>query len=312
MSDPKLHHYVPRFYLSQFADEKQQLWVYDKHTGKIFKTNPKNVAAETQFYRLPDSAVRPGEDPLAIEKALSRLETEASTVLMRLSLNIDRAKSGEKLNVTDTERKAVALFISVQHFRTVELRDLLLYFIQDKESNAEQCSSEDRKLLHFTFLAESGLIEDLAESIFNGIWLFAKNTSSAPLLISDHPVSIKTGDNKKWIKGLGPLKDGEYIVFPMSPKIILYCKEPQYWSKLKGYDLRVSPVELTDDMVLHENCGQAFMATRYLISCKSDFEDVKAFLPSIGTDLYAPEGATGSDDIKRTATYNSRRVYGKK
>jgi hypothetical protein len=216
------------------------------------------------------------------------------------------------VGLSNAERETLATFISIQHFRTVELRDLLLYFLQDEATIERRYSSEEQKLLHFSLLAQSGLIEKFAESIFNGVWLFAKNTSSTSLMISDHPVSVKTGDNKMWLKGVGPLRDGQYVVFPISPLLVLYCKEREYWSKLKKYDLCVSPVELTDEMVEHENCGQAFTATRYLISRNSDFEDVKAFLPSIGTDLYAPGGASGSDEVKATATYNSQRVHRKK
>ena len=53
--------------------------------------------------------------------------------------------------------------------------------------------------------------------------------------------------------------------------------------------LGVSPVDFTDGMVRHENYGQVFMATRFIVSPKNDFQSGREFLPSIGTNRYAPE-----------------------
>ena len=47
----ELQHYVPRFLLKNFAKgKKPQIFVYDKSNDKQFKTNIKNIAAETGFY----------------------------------------------------------------------------------------------------------------------------------------------------------------------------------------------------------------------------------------------------------------------
>ena len=45
------HHYVPRFLLRNFTQgKKPQIFVYDKSNDKQFRTNIKNVAAESGFY----------------------------------------------------------------------------------------------------------------------------------------------------------------------------------------------------------------------------------------------------------------------
>jgi hypothetical protein len=56
-------------------------------------------------------------------------------------------------------------------------------------------------------------------------------------------------------------------------------------------DTTLSPVELTGEMVKHENSGQIFMATRHLISRFNEFSWADEFVESIGTDKYAPERA---------------------
>ena len=49
MSEPKLHHYVPRFYLGRFTDASGYLWIWDRDQDRIFRTKPNRVAAEKDF-----------------------------------------------------------------------------------------------------------------------------------------------------------------------------------------------------------------------------------------------------------------------
>jgi hypothetical protein len=51
----------------------------------------------------------------------------------------------------------------------------------------------------------------------------------------------------------------------------------------------VSPIEFTEEMVMHENGGQVFMASRFVVSPNNDFEFAREFSPSIGTDKYASD-----------------------
>lgn len=306
MNEPKLHHYVPRFYLKHFLDADHQLWIYDKNTDKVFKTTPDRIAAETHFYRLPESLAG-GNDPLSIEKALSTLESKASSIIARIVLEAGHRAATERVALSDNERALLSEFIAAQHFRTLELRDLMLFLMEDTGIIEDGMGVQERTALHFAVLSDSGLLEELADSIYHSIWILAKNSTATPFITSDHPVCFKNGDNRSWIKGIGPLENGRYLVFPISPSLILYCKESGYWSALRKFDLCISPVELDDGMVYHENCGQAFMASRFLISRTNHFQDVRDFIPSIGTDMYAQQGYTNTEEIKRTATFNSKR-----
>lgn len=295
MNQPKLHHYVPRFYLNYFLNVEKKLWVYDKKGGRAFVTVPNRIAAETHFYRLPVIESSP-IDPLTIEKNLANLESQASAIISRLIAEVKTLAPTQRVTLSDEERLKISEFLATQYFRTLELRDLTLYLLQNKGIVDDSLSEEEQKVIQFIVLSESGLLEEFEESVHNAIWIFAKNTSHIPFITSDHPVCIKSGDNRKWLKGLGILRHGRYLVFPITPNLVLYCKEPTFWTKLKSYDLCVSPVNLDANMVHHENSGQAFMASRFLISCKNEFEKVKDFLPSIGTHLYASNA--NEDDLR--------------
>ncbi|GAG26588.1 unnamed protein product [marine sediment metagenome] len=60
---------------------------------------------------------------------------------------------------------------------------------------------------------------------------------------------------------------------------------------MKDLDCCLSPVKLTSEMIDHENAGQVFMATLFVISSKNDFSFAEEFVKTIGTDIYAPENS---------------------
>jgi hypothetical protein len=54
---PEVQHYVPKFILRNFADDKEQLHVFDKSTGRKFRPNLKNIAGERNFYVVEDGDI---------------------------------------------------------------------------------------------------------------------------------------------------------------------------------------------------------------------------------------------------------------
>lgn len=80
MSNPKNHHYVPKMYLKNFATgegRKASLVAVELESGKLFKPRLRRIASETDFNRIEID----GEDPYAVEKALSKVESEISPAL---------------------------------------------------------------------------------------------------------------------------------------------------------------------------------------------------------------------------------------
>lgn len=105
---------------------------------------------------------------------------------------------------------------------------------------------------------------------------------------SDNPVAFRSPDNRQWLRSIA-LVPGAYVVFAMSPNVVLYC-HPRAGSfrKLGKFGDSLSPVVLDDGMVESENSGQVFMASRFVFSNRPDFDAERAFAPTIGTDIYAP------------------------
>jgi hypothetical protein len=287
MSHQKLQHYVPQFYLNYFIGQQGRFWVWNKVTRSAFYASPHGVAAETHFYRVPEF-IGTETDPLFLEKELSKLEGSASQVLKRWLKTLKGLPTGGKLLVSQEERLTIALFLSVQFLRTAEQKGILADFTERNSTNNTTLCDDERTNLHARLLCASGLVEDIAERVYQSIWIFAKNTTSTPFWTSDNPVCFKTGDNQLWLKSPGVLSTGTYVVFPINPRFVLYCKEPTHWADLRPFDCRVSPVVFTPAMVEHENAGQVFMATRFVISPDDNFTFAEDFVDTIGSDLGTP------------------------
>ena len=54
------------------------------------------------------------------------------------------------------------------------------------------------------------------------------------------------------------------------------------------FDCCLSPVSFTEGMVENDNTAQVFMASRFIISQRNDFDREREFAKTIGTDVYKP------------------------
>lgn len=272
MNDPKHHHYVPRFYLSRFTNTTGRICVFDKQTGKIFHSTPENIGRQNQFYRL-DELAEDGIDPLEMEKQFADLEYQTSNITNNWFLQFSHT---DKLIIPEINRDLISLFIVTQLLRTIEAREILVQFTSAVQKNYDSLS--DAKNLHASLLWNDDLINKMKKRISDCIWIFGRNKSSTSFCTSDHPVLIKSFDNKEWLLGPRIFDKGMYVVYPLSPTLIMYCKDPEHWGKMKIFENLISPVEFTDDMVKHENSGQIGMSYRFVYSSDNDFNFANEFL----------------------------------
>lgn len=281
MTSPKLHHYVPQFHLRRFADAEGRLWVWDKQKEKVFRAAPSGVAAETQFYRLTQYEVL-GHDPLTMEKQLSALEHEVATITDQWLEWIPSMAPLEVVPIPRVNRRLLAQYLAVQFLRTRDTRDILSALVEHTRGAA--LSEDQAREQHTELIWDEEHVELIARRLRRSIWIFGRNTSRTHFITSDNPVAFRTGDNRQWLRA-GFLSGSTYVVYPLSPAVVLYCHPPVgKFRALRKFADSVSPVIFTDEMVQSENSGQAFMASRFLISKGSDFSIERAFLSTIGTD----------------------------
>ena len=285
MGEPKLHHYVPQFYLNRFTDASGRLWLWDRDLDRSFCSRPNSIAVEKHFYYLTE-LVEHGLDPLTMEKQFSDLEGKVALITGQWLGWVRQMDPDSKIEVPDINRELVSLYIGLQFLRTADTREILAAFIEEFE-NLGPISAEEKRRFHTNMLWDDDVVRGLAGRIQNATWLFGRNTTATPFITSDNPVAFRTGDNAMWLK-VGFNATGTYVVYPLAPDVVMYCypNEPP-WEKIASFDLCVSPVVFTDEMVESENSGQVFMASRFVVSSHSNFDHERAFAKTIGTDIYA-------------------------
>ncbi len=112
MREPRQLHYIPRFYLSGFADpgilardKKEIIWVYEKGKG-VRRSSPENEARQRDYYTFVENGTRNVE----IEAWLGNLEATVAPIISDLSNN--------PRHITDSEKQILAVFIGTMQMRT--------------------------------------------------------------------------------------------------------------------------------------------------------------------------------------------------
>lgn len=285
LGKPKLHHYVPQFHLRRFTDERGRLWAWDKSNDRTFATSPGSIAAETQFYRLTQYEAD-GHDPLTLEKQLSHMEGEVSTITDQWLGWLRDMKPMDRVPIPNINRWIVARYLAVQMLRTLDARELLAAFIEDERGSP--IDDQEARELHTELIWDPKIVEHFRRRFTRSIWLFARNDTPTPFVTSDNPISFRTSDNRQWRRSPALAPD-TYLVFAMSPEIVLYChpRSGPFRNAVRFADC-LSPIALTDEMVESENTGQAFMGSRFILSKRNMFDAERDFARTIGTDIYAP------------------------
>ena len=112
-------HVVPQLLLRNFAtgsSRNKQIWVFDKQTGKEYKTAVRNVATEGGFYDFIVGGKRHSLDP-----AMTRLESIVAADILAIVHN-------RVLPADPETRVRLATFVSIQKLRTDAQRQQYLHF----------------------------------------------------------------------------------------------------------------------------------------------------------------------------------------
>ena len=104
------HHYVPKFYLKNFTFDKDRkfLYVYE-YKGEVKRVSITDVAVKKGFYTFVDESTKCKIDKL--EEFFADIENKTAPVLNKII-------SSENLNISDSDREILSLFISTLYIRT--------------------------------------------------------------------------------------------------------------------------------------------------------------------------------------------------
>lgn len=261
---PKNQHWVPRFYLRQFAtpetrtQDEAQVWMFSNQEGDGDErlTNIKNVCAQRYLYSPLDDS---GQRIWALEEKLADLEARLASLWPVLATEL--MDFGQ-----DDVRKLVALFMSVMHLRSPdtlqaveEIHGRLVSLYETAPRNHDgapaveivSASGEAQPLdtrgweryrtagtndhqLFFAQMIQSEAVR-IAERLTQKRWSTLLSDEDA-FVTSDRPVSVL--HQSREVFGIGT--PGSVVIFPITPRRLLVMddrhEEPPNQYYLLGQD----------------------------------------------------------------------------
>lgn len=230
MTEAKIQHYVPKFLLRNFGlGKKDHVWVYDKHTGRSFQTNAKNVASENRFYDFEIDG-----KAYSLESGLSGIESNTKPIIERIIREDSVSALGAR------ERSTLASFVAIQFIRTkafrmqwAELPRILQRKVESMGSTVAPGSQAEILIQEPT---ENQIKIDTTRMILDApktygphfldkAWFLARTTNSHPFMISDNPVSLQNHIDMSPYGNLGLAVRGIEIYLPLSSTraLVMWC-----------------------------------------------------------------------------------------
>ena len=261
-----MQHYVPQFYLRRFVGQDGFLWAYDKDKDRIFPSNPRNLAGERAFYDLP----KPFPDPSEMERQFSEMERDAASITDEWLCQV---VPGELIDIPSEHREIMSLFITTQLIRTSEARTQL---VQGSERSEITSSDEElQRAFHIGMLWNEEFIDSYSGWVHDCVWAFRVNTLSESLFTSDDPIKVRTStEHLHWGQAL---REGAYLLYPLTPRCLMYCFDPRKWDTIRPFDCRVSPNPLEPELVRDANIHQVGHARRFVFAECNDFRVAQDF-----------------------------------
>jgi hypothetical protein len=253
MTEAKIQHYVPRFLLRNFGlGKKDHVWVYDKTTGRSFRTNAKNIAAESHFYDFEHNG-----QPATLETSLAKLESATKPVIEAL------LKADSLMVLPDDQRLVVAAFLSVQLTRTKAFRAQWEDFprlLREHLANAGDEVAPDSQAAELVLdLTQNEAKAQTAKFIMSSpryfgphlaskVWVLLSTSPKHPFMISDNPVAKQNLIDRPHRGNLGLTVPGIEIYLPLSPTraLAMWCPTLVEAVRRNADEVRRSPGPLTD------------------------------------------------------------------
>lgn len=296
MSTPINQHYIPQFLLRNFhisekTGKEKSIFVFDKDTGKVFKSPIKQAATQRYFY---ESKII-GKN-YSIEPELEKFESAASPIIKKIIKN-----KGLK-QITRKEKVILTRFICVQFLRVPATRNKFLDFTEQlhsrfdffTKSGINKPDSELEKINHCNFIL--GTINRFFPLIYNKDWILFESSDSK-FIIGDNPVVL----NNSIYKGRGTLglsSLGIEIYVPLSPQysLLLVCNSVKKIF-LKNTDFDIKHTRLEKDVTKLKEMANVLKNS---LTIKASLDDVEfanslqvifseRFLYSHRVEFYLPD-----------------------
>lgn len=275
-------HFVPRFVMKNFADEKERLCVIDKNSSPIRIIYPKTtgILFENDIYETKniDGSYF---DRNAIEKKFAKIESYVSNILREI--NNDLLSRG---TLSAEEEAAFAVFVALQLVRLPVMKEMI--YSNPKRATT---SESDKKLFDeaiyrmmlfsrengFEYLKQNGL--DLSDEARKQLKGDSMLEHTASFIVSKCAIYILIApDNNPYVLTDTPIlidffSDAKYI-FPIAPKMAICCclLEEASGNELGGF------IHAQSEWVSKVNKELCKKAKRWIICKKNQSSDIISFI----------------------------------
>lgn len=179
VNGPKRHHFLPRFYLENFA-ENGLLAVYDRKVNEIRSQQPHNTGVIGHFYTMKDSD---GRNRFEIEQILSEYEGKSKPI-------IDKLADGEL--ISEDERSDLAIFISFAAMRTPDVIDSVKAFNSKMITSVMKTYLSDIETVADRLRQDSKWIEKSDEEVLaEATWMVDWAQNDKVLVTTEHRWSVR-------------------------------------------------------------------------------------------------------------------------
>ncbi|MCT9097914.1 DUF4238 domain-containing protein [Haloarchaeobius sp. HME9146] len=279
-----MQHYVPRFYLQNFAIDPDldspQVYCFDKPNQNHFPVSTTNIAGENYFYDLPE------DEEQEFEHGLANIEGEFSRAYDDLLSHRDLD------SLDENDRSAIAYSVAVQELRTRETREKHrevisgLRQVLEEENLSEELEEEMEELrqadseeganrMQIELIIERGW--EFAEHVLALKWVLIENETGHPFWTSDHPIVRYNSNDSGPYGNLGLRNRGIQIYFPLSPTVSLGFVDPDSFANCPRH-LVIQDDEDGHEHIKLQNGLQMQFSTRHVISNSNDFSMAHDFL----------------------------------
>lgn len=216
-------HTVPQMYLKNFANDKNQVWVYSLKDNKCFKQNIRNVCVKNKTYEFKKNE---------IDNTLENLFCKYENLWAQLFLDIIKGKN----ILTKKDIVTLLYFCLAQSLRTTQGRNKLITILKNNNKHNNIIKKKifnDINIENFLLFHSIGFFENIIESYIVTEIKICKTPKE--IYITDDPIII--GPLLSCI--YCPLTSYSYIILKLIPKTtILHYQNPIIIKEIssKNYD----------------------------------------------------------------------------
>ncbi len=260
---PKAQHYVPQFYLRNFAIKRKKgffIYCFDKVTRKIFRPNVKNVANQTGFY-----------DFIALNGDETSIEDLFNDVEAKTKIAIQAIIESPTLSTLSENRITLANFFALQESRTLAFRDIHEDIIRGANLRFQKDDftlptpiENDTKEFQARFLIETSTT--FANVLLELKWILVTNRTNKPYWTSDNPIFRYNPHKSEFVGNLGLKSSGIQLHIPINPWFTVIICDPFEYAHI-DFETIAEPPNID-----FNNSGQVLNSRQYIFSIDEDFD----------------------------------------